>query len=54
MILHDQKIQIPIAIYVKNIMKIYREETEGTTQIIKSPVKTRSGRHIKKPTKLNL
>ena len=54
MILHDERIQIHMATYVMKIMKTFKEESEGTRDIIKSPVKTRTGRLVKKPDKLNL
>ena len=54
MILNDLRIQIHISTYVKNIMKIYKDETEGTIQITNMPVTTRTGRLVKKPIKLNL
>ena len=43
-----------MATYVKNIISMYRDETQGTRVITKSPVKTRIGRIVKKPTKLDL
>ena len=54
MILHDARMYIPMATYVKNIISMYRDETQGTRVITKSPVKTRIGRIVKKPTKLDL
>ena len=55
MLLNDQRIQMPISIYIKNILKTYKEETEGMTLIVRNtPIKTRIGRTIKKPVKLNL
>ena len=54
MILHDQRIQIPMATYVKQVMEMYKEETEDTKEIIKPPIKTRTGRLVKKPVKLDL
>ena len=52
--LSDERIQIPIATYIKQIITTYKEETGGKIDIPKSPVKTRVGRLVKKPTKLNL
>ena len=54
MLLHDPMIQIPVSVFVKNILSMYREEMEGTTILEKPPVKTRAGRMSKRPTKLNL
>ena len=52
--LKDTNIQLPISMYVKNILNTYKDETAGTIKISNTPVKTRAGRISKKPTKLNL
>ncbi len=52
--LSDPAIHIPIAKYIKDITEMYKEETEGTRVIPDVPVQTKSGRLIKKPSKLNL
>ena len=54
MILHDQRIYLPLAMYVKQIMRTYTDETDGTKIKISTPVKTKSGRLIRKPQKLDL
>ena len=54
MILHDQRIQIPMATYVKQVMEMYKEETEDIKETTKPPIKTRTGRLVKKPVKLDL
>ena len=51
---NDTNIQMKIALYVKNILNIYKEETEGTVPINPTPVVTRTGRLIKKTVKLHL
>ena len=52
--LKDTKIQLPISLYVKNILNTYKDETADTIKISNSPIKTRAGRISKKPAKLNL
>ena len=54
MLLKDPTIQKPISIYVKDILQTYKDETEGTMHVKNSPIKTRTGRISRKPTKLNL
>ena len=54
MLLKDPKIQKPMAMYVKDILQTYKDETDGTIHEKNTPVKTRSGRVSRKPTKLNL
>ena len=54
MILHDELLHTHMATFVMTTMKTYKEESEGTRDIIKSPVKTRIGRLVKKPKKLDL
>ena len=52
--LSDTKIQMSTALYCKQILLAYREETDGTKITPEAPVITKSGRMIKKPNKLNL
>ena len=54
MLLKDPMIQKPMSIYVKDILQTYKDETEGTMHVKNSPIKTRTGRISRKPTKLNL
>ena len=54
MLLHDPMIQMPVSVFVKNILGMYKEETEGITILEKPPVTTRAGRLSKRPIKLNL
>ena len=54
MLLHDPKIQMSVSVFVKNIMEMYKEETEGSNVSEKAPVTTRAGRLSRKPEKLNL
>ena len=49
----DINIQMPMAIYVKNILSIYKEEVEGTHNNPEN-ITTRYGRLSKRPIKLNL
>ena len=50
----DPKIQNTTAIYVKQILLMYKDETEGIRSLPEAPVTTKSGRLIKRPIKLNL
>ena len=51
----DENIQIPMAQYVKTILKIYKEERdEPNPPDIKQNIVTRAGRLVKKPVKLDL
>ena len=50
----DTNTQALIAKFIKNILNMYREETDMTKEPTKEPVKTRSGRTVKRPQKLNL
>ena len=44
-----------MAVYIKYILNLYREETDGTTPINPPPIViTRTGRQSKRPIKLNL
>ena len=54
MVLHDPMIQMPVAIFVKNLLCMYKEETEGTPLSEKPTITTRIGRVCRKPDKLNL
>ena len=54
MLLKDPIIQKPMSVYVKDILQTYKDETEGTMHVKNSPIKTRTGRISRKPTKLNL
>ena len=54
LMLHDPRIQLPISVFVRNILCMYKEEVEGTSLLEKPPVITRAGRLCKKPNKLNL
>ena len=54
MLLHDERIQIPFAKYIRDILDGYREIVEDSGQDPHKIVQTRSGRIIKKPQKLNL
>ena len=54
MILHDQRIQMPMSIFIKNILCMYKEETEGLSISEERTIVTRIGRTVKKPNKLNL
>ena len=54
MILHDQKIQMPTSIFIKNLLCMYKEETEGLSISEERTIVTRMGRTVKKPNKLNL
>ena len=50
----DEKTQMYIAEYVKDILTAYREETADSKPQQDIPVKTKSGRLVKKPKKMNL
>ncbi len=50
----DPNIQSVTAEYVRNILCMYREETDGTTQPIVQTIITRVGRIIRKPQRLGL
>ena len=52
----DPDIQAPIAKFIKVIFTTFREESESRNKKNNdnSPVKTRSGRMVKRPVKLNL
>ena len=50
----DTNTQALIAKFIKNILNMYKEETDMTKEPTKEPVKTRSGRTVKRPQKLNL
>ena len=54
MTMNDSHIQMKMAMFAKNILTTYKEETDGSTEIIKPPVVTRAGRQTRKPVKLNL
>ena len=54
MTLSDERIHVPIGTYIKQIITTYKEETEGKLDTEKPPIKTRIGRLVKKPSKLNL
>ena len=54
MLLHDPRVQMTVSVFVRNILCMYKEETEGTTLLEKPPVVTRAGRVTRKPSKLNL
>lgn len=54
MSMSDQNLHMPVALYVKNLLKIYKEETE-LPEVRPIPIsKTRAGRVVRKPNKLNL
>ncbi len=53
MILNDPNIHLPFAIYTKEILSVYSEITNLQPKP-EAPTKTRSGRQIKKPIKLDL
>ena len=50
----DVNTQILTAKFARDILSMYREEVHAPYQQNTEPVKTRSGRLIKKPKKLNL
>ena len=50
----DTKTQLLIASYCKQILQTYKDEIDGTKIMPEAPVITKSGRLIKKPTKLDL
>ena len=52
--MNDPHIQLKMAKFAKNILMTYKDETDGSTEIIKPAAITRSGRQTKKPDKLNL
>ena len=52
--LSDEKTQMYIAEYVKDILTAYREETADSKPQQDIPVKTKSGRLVKKTRKMNL
>ena len=52
MIMNDSSLQEPMALFVKEILCKFNEETLDMKS--KMPTFTRSGRQVKKPTKLNL
>ena len=52
--LGDPNIVRSTSVYIKNILAMYKEETEGTRVLYEVPTKTRSGRTIRKPSKLDL
>ena len=56
MTMADPDIQAPIAKFVKIIFTTFREESESRNKPKNDdvPVKTRSGRLVKRPAKLNL
>ena len=54
LILHDQRMETKMATFVKDIMTTYSEEMDGHSERTLSPVKTRVGRLIRKPEKMNL
>ena len=54
MLMHDPAIQMPVAIFAKHLLCMYREETQGKIQVERSPIVTRTGRISRKPNKLNL
>jgi hypothetical protein len=52
MIMNDSSLQEPMALFVKEILCKFKDETLDIKS--KMPTFTRSGRQVKKPTKLNL
>ena len=54
MTMNDPKIQIKTAKFVKDIMTTYKDETDGSIEIVKPSAITRSGRQTRMPIKLNL
>ena len=52
--MNDEKTQMYIAEYVKDILTVYKEETADSKPQQDIPVKTKSGRLVKKPKKMNL
>ena len=52
--MNDEKTQMYIAEYVKDILTTYREETMDSKPQQDIPVKTKSGRLVKKTRKMNL
>ena len=54
MLLHDPLIQMSFSVFVRDLLCMYKEESEGTAVVEKPPVVTRAGRTIVKPIKLNL
>ena len=52
MIMNDSSLQEPMALFVKEILCKFKDETLDMKS--KMPTFTRSGRQVKKPTKLNL
>ena len=54
LILHDQRMETKMATFVKDIMTTYSAEMDGHSETTQSPVKTRVGRLIRKPEKMNL
>ena len=55
MAMKDPAVQAPMSGFVKLILDTFREETQNSRQTnAVAPVKTKSGRLVKKPNKLNL
>ena len=54
MTMNDPNTQLKMAKFAKTILITYKDETDGSTEIIKPAAITRSGRQTKKPDKLNL
>ena len=52
--LTDNSIQMKFAIFIKNIILMYKEETEGLREKLDLPTHTKSGREVKRPKKLDL
>ena len=53
-LMNDTNIQLPMAIYTKEIIETYSEIQNLQSKPLDSPKVTRSGRQIKKPDKLDL
>ena len=50
----DENIQVPMGRYIQNILKIYKEESNVGNQNHKKIIKTRCGRLVKKPERLDI
>ena len=53
-LMNDQNIQLPMAIYTKEVIETFSEIRDLQSKPPESPKQTRSGRQIKKPDKLDL